>query len=195
MKQMAMIDIEIKPGLLLSPAKRTEAWRENKKCVDLVREVVQILLGGTGMTEDIEDAHQAYYHEFEPKEIEALRIALLGWYWKNRRKLPWRGDPPPYGNAEKAPAKKAKVADNSKSKSLLSFFGKTTTATTTKTAATTAKPAATTTGTAVATPVSPYGVWVSEIMLQQTRVEAVIDYYLAFMKAFPTVDALASADL
>lgn len=40
----------------------------------------------------------------------------------------------------------------------------------------------------------PYRVWVSEIMLQQTRVEAVKPYYRRFMEAFPTVDALAGAD-
>ena len=40
----------------------------------------------------------------------------------------------------------------------------------------------------------PYRVWVSEIMLQQTRVEAVIGYYERFMEAFPTVQALAEAD-
>lgn len=41
---------------------------------------------------------------------------------------------------------------------------------------------------------NPYRVWVAEIMLQQTRVEAVKDYYLRFMEKFPTVDALAAAD-
>lgn len=40
----------------------------------------------------------------------------------------------------------------------------------------------------------PYRVWVSEIMLQQTRVEAVKEYYLRFMARFPTVEALAFAD-
>lgn len=40
----------------------------------------------------------------------------------------------------------------------------------------------------------PYHVWVSEIMLQQTRVEAVIPYYERFMKQFPTVEALAACD-
>lgn len=39
----------------------------------------------------------------------------------------------------------------------------------------------------------PYRVWVSEIMLQQTRVDTVIPYYLAFMEQFPTVKALAEA--
>lgn len=39
----------------------------------------------------------------------------------------------------------------------------------------------------------PYRVWVSEIMLQQTRVEAVKGYYARFLAAFPTVQALAAA--
>ncbi len=40
----------------------------------------------------------------------------------------------------------------------------------------------------------PYKVWVSEIMLQQTQVTTVIDYYNRFMKKFPTIKALAHAD-
>lgn len=40
----------------------------------------------------------------------------------------------------------------------------------------------------------PYAVWVSEIMLQQTRVETVIPYYQRWMARFPTVAALAAAD-
>ena len=39
----------------------------------------------------------------------------------------------------------------------------------------------------------PYRIWVSEIMLQQTRVAAVLDYYARFLEAFPTVEVLASA--
>jgi A/G-specific adenine glycosylase len=39
----------------------------------------------------------------------------------------------------------------------------------------------------------PYRVWVSEIMLQQTRVAAVLDHYAEFMRRFPTVRSLASA--
>ncbi len=42
-------------------------------------------------------------------------------------------------------------------------------------------------------PVDPYAVWVSEIMLQQTRVEAVIPYYEKWMILFPTIHALAEA--
>lgn len=40
---------------------------------------------------------------------------------------------------------------------------------------------------------TPYHVWVSEIMLQQTRVEAVKGYYTRFLEAFPDVHALAEA--
>ncbi len=39
----------------------------------------------------------------------------------------------------------------------------------------------------------PYAVWVSEIMLQQTRVDTVIGYYLRWMERFPTVQNLAQA--
>ena len=40
----------------------------------------------------------------------------------------------------------------------------------------------------------PYHVWLSEIMLQQTTVQAVGSYYVKFLKAWPTVDALAAAE-
>ncbi len=40
---------------------------------------------------------------------------------------------------------------------------------------------------------TPYRVWVSEIMLQQTQVTTVIPYYQKFMKSFPNVKALAAA--
>ncbi|GER67170.1 adenine DNA glycosylase [Weizmannia acidilactici] len=40
----------------------------------------------------------------------------------------------------------------------------------------------------------PYKIWVSEIMLQQTRVDTVIPYFQRFMEKFPTLEALADAD-
>ncbi|MGI6168990.1 MAG: A/G-specific adenine glycosylase [Christensenellales bacterium] len=40
---------------------------------------------------------------------------------------------------------------------------------------------------------APYAVWVSEVMLQQTRVETVLPYFKRFMQALPTIQALASA--
>ena len=41
----------------------------------------------------------------------------------------------------------------------------------------------------------PYRIWLSEIMLQQTRVESVKGYYARFLEACPTVDALAAAPI
>lgn len=45
------------------------------------------------------------------------------------------------------------------------------------------------------TQADPYAVWISEIMLQQTTVAAVIPYYRAFIDRWPTVHALAAAPL
>ncbi|WP_458120224.1 A/G-specific adenine glycosylase [Paenibacillus sp. Z6-24] len=40
---------------------------------------------------------------------------------------------------------------------------------------------------------NPYHIWISEIMLQQTRVDTVIPYFLRFVEKFPTVEILANA--
>lgn len=40
----------------------------------------------------------------------------------------------------------------------------------------------------------PYKIWVSEVMLQQTRVDTVIPYYERFIKIYPTMDELAYAE-
>ena len=42
---------------------------------------------------------------------------------------------------------------------------------------------------------TPYRVWVSEVMLQQTQVKTVIPYYQKFMRSFPSVKKLAAADI
>jgi len=42
---------------------------------------------------------------------------------------------------------------------------------------------------------TPYRVWISEIMLQQTQVNTVIPYYQRFIKSFPSTKALARADI
>ena len=67
--------------------------------------------------------------------LKALKRALLTWYERRRRDLPWRRD-----------------AD-------------------------------------------PYRIWLSEVMLQQTRVETVIPYYEAFLERFPDVESLADAPI
>ena len=67
------------------------------------------------------------------ERVDRLRAALLEWYGRLRRDLPWR-----------------RTRD-------------------------------------------PYAIWVSEIMLQQTRVAVVVERYREFMRRFPTVFALAAA--
>lgn len=41
---------------------------------------------------------------------------------------------------------------------------------------------------------NPYKIWISEVMLQQTKVDTVIPYFERFIKAFPTVEDLANAN-
>ncbi|MCX8079897.1 MAG: A/G-specific adenine glycosylase [Bacteroidia bacterium] len=41
----------------------------------------------------------------------------------------------------------------------------------------------------------PYKIWISEIILQQTRVEQGIPYYLNFLKKFPDISSLANSDI
>jgi A/G-specific adenine glycosylase len=67
------------------------------------------------------------------KDLSLFRRALLSWYGRHRRDLPWR-----------------RTRD-------------------------------------------PYHIWISEIMLQQTRVAAVLEHYRLFLKRFPDIEALASA--
>ncbi len=43
--------------------------------------------------------------------------------------------------------------------------------------------------------ISPYGVWISEVMLQQTRASVVVSYYRRWMTRLPTLEALANASL
>ena len=68
------------------------------------------------------------------RTLPALRRALLAWFDRARRDLPWRRDR------------------------------------------------------------DPYRIWVSEIMLQQTTVAAVVPYFERFLAAFPTLESLAAAD-
>src|SRR3954464_9149494 len=44
-------------------------------------------------------------------------------------------------------------------------------------------------------PRDPYRVWISEVMLQQTRVDVVVPYYLRFVARFPTLQTLAASPL
>lgn len=42
---------------------------------------------------------------------------------------------------------------------------------------------------------SPYAVWISEVMLQQTRASVVVDYFTRWMTKFPTISSLATAPI
>jgi A/G-specific adenine glycosylase len=80
-------------------------------------------------------ANPAQPCQTDTSTLPELREALLDWYARHKRDLPWRQDH------------------------------------------------------------DAYRVWVSEIMLQQTRVAAVLEHYRIFLEAFPTVAALAGAPL
>ena len=41
---------------------------------------------------------------------------------------------------------------------------------------------------------SPYGIWIAEVMLQQTQMAVVLPYWQRWMQSFPTLEALAAAD-
>ena len=137
----------------------------------------------------------ADYHNFTDDEAAGIRLALLEWYQGNRRKLPWRGDPPPFdgstsginSNTKKRSRSEASNAATKKTKgdqkSIKSFFSSTKTGQKSKPIKTEPKPDESTSSSSEplldqAIPVTGYGVWVSEIMLQQTRVEAVIPFWI-----------------
>lgn len=127
------------------------------------------------------------HHHFDKQQAKEIRAALLEWYRENRRKLPWRGDvlaecsgsTAGINNSDKKASKKKKMNDK-KQPSIKHFFGGKS-----KPVPKREKPEETPSSDALieqqdqkAIPVSGYGVWVSEIMLQQTRVEAVIPYWI-----------------
>ena len=43
--------------------------------------------------------------------------------------------------------------------------------------------------------ISPYEIWIAEVMLQQTQLKVVIPYWKKWMKTFPSLGHLADADL
>lgn len=73
--------------------------------------------------------------------------AIVEWYRKSRRLLPWRGDLEWFKDKKLDPI-----------------------------------------------PVSAYGIWICEVMCQQTRIDTVITYWLKWMETFPDVFALARAN-
>ena len=143
------------------------------------------------------------YHDFSPEDAAAIRSALLTWYRANRRKLPWRGDVGPYTGSTAgiatSNAKKSAMKKNANTIDITSFFGKEKKVGNGSTCSSSASNDAAAalekreTSKLKRIPITGYSVWVSEIMLQQTRVEAVIKYYLKWMESFRTVQDIANA--
>lgn len=135
------------------------------------------------LTHDTVDFHR-FDDDVERREVQQ---DLLDWYRANRRKLPWRGDPSPWTGSTAKFAEKEKASKrvrSSKQTKLTSFI------------------VAKDNGdqdilqkeeTKKVYPITPYGIWVSEIMLQQTRVEAVVEKWCQWMDSFPDMATLARA--
>ncbi|KAG7394674.1 hypothetical protein PHYBOEH_004830 [Phytophthora boehmeriae] len=124
--------------------------------------------------------HHVSRHDFQSRELLATRSELLQWYDKHRRKLPWRGDPPPYMTTSSHTSQKKKNA--AKSGGLAVFLKPTEEQKLKQEVGEGPRK------------VEPYETWVSEIMLQQTRVDTVVEYFLRWIDKFPTVAALAEAN-
>lgn len=160
------------------------------------------------------DDHSYHLNFLNATQSNKIRVALVEWYRANRRKLPWRGDAGPYDGSTAGYAASAS-SSNGKSKKrkdegkdIRSFFASSASS---KKKTKTVSPASSTKSSSdkqkdektvevnqqqqvqEAREVTAYGIWVSEIMLQQTRVEAVIPYWLKWMNSFPTVQDLANA--
>ena len=106
----------------------------------------------------------------ENTQVISIRHNLLRWYVNNRRLMPWRGD---IVEAIDTVASESNSSNDSTCNSKLHSESDKLKSTTFKR--------------------SGYGTWISEIMLQQTRVETVIPYWLKWMAKFPTIQSLASA--
>ena len=127
-------------------------------------------------------------------EVASFRRQLLSWYAASRRRLPWRGDPAPWSESKArkvavSPVTRVKLdsraadvfptlraRDEQREGRLVIDLEDEKDEVATK----------------FMVPCA-YGVWVSEVMLQQTQVEVVIPYWTRWMKRFPTLDTLAAA--
>ncbi|KAJ0408887.1 hypothetical protein ATCC90586_005924 [Pythium insidiosum] len=141
--------------------------------------------------------HEEQLHSADADRVRDVREQLVIWYDAKRRKLPWRGDPPPYLSTATHTKQAAAATSKKKSSGALDAFVKREVAEEPTAEAETTEPDALASLTdekeAKQRAVAPYETWVSEIMLQQTRVDTVVDYFLRWIEKFPTVEALANA--
>ncbi|KAF1315756.1 A/g-specific adenine glycosylase, partial [Globisporangium splendens] len=131
--------------------------------------------------------HRENAHDFDMKELRDARTNLLKWYDAHRRKLPWRGDPPPYLTTATHTKQKAAAMKNR-----LAAMDAFVILKPEPDAPSEQADARIPIEVAAPRTVSPYETWVSEIMLQQTRVDTVVEYFLRWTEKFPTVEALAN---
>ncbi|CEG36348.1 a g-specific adenine glycosylase [Plasmopara halstedii] len=130
--------------------------------------------------------HDASKHNFLPQELLVIRTELLTWYDTHRRKLPWRGDLPPYLTTATHTSLKKEEQATLVQKKIDAFLKKEVTH------VSMGKEDVTDSRIELKR-VSPYETWVSEVMLQQTRVDTVVQYFLRWIDKFPTIAALAFA--
>ena len=134
---------------------------------------------------DIEDYrnHREDFHNFSPEELVNIPEKIVSWYLTHRRKLPWRGDSPPFSKTAEI---KTSSKRDSKQASVTNFFASK------KQKKQEAVPPPTDYP-FLQNGITAYTEYISEIMLQQTRVDTVIDKYLQWMTRFPTIEALSKA--
>lgn len=117
----------------------------------------------------VSPTHPQRYHTWKgPEEVSAIQSGLLAWYDKAARVLPWRERQEPEVEGS-GTDDNGKVREQSSSTDGSDGNG------------------------AKTERDRGYDVWVSEVMLQQTRVETVITYYERWMKKWPKVADLAGA--
>lgn len=160
-----------------------DSWSvSSSSCSDLSPPSPTVQANGTS---DAAEVMQWMTPQGTPAErtyVEGIQHGIITWWYKHRRNdLPWRPDSmlaagqsppsPPSDTCGESPS----AHGEGKAKK-----GK-------------GRPVLMKTGQQVDVRPSPYAIWVSEVMSQQTQLSTVIAYYAAWMKAFPTVEALAAA--
>ena len=140
-------------------------------------------------------------HSVSQEEVEHTQTSLVQWYHLERRALPWRGDSfeaieasrsrstgagaavkaAATADADAPPDADADADDDDEAPEAQGDVLAST------------DPHTSAEEPFVTPPPSAYGTWVSEIMLQQTRVETVVPYWYRWMRKYPTIEALAAA--
>lgn len=130
--------------------------------------------------------HAESVHNLSTEDAQSVRENLVKWFDVHRRKLPWRGDPPPY---QTTPAHTKQKSSKAVAGAMDAFCKPDPETDRVKQEQKPMEDQAE----ALPRRVTPYETWVSEVMLQQTRVDTVVQYFVRWIDRFPTVQALASA--